>query len=189
MTTNKFKTEDRQSAASRTVAASRICQHHDIESRGLGGCRPSLAAWLPPQEGEHCAARTWPSRNVQGDLWCRPDKPRSKALMQAMDTINAEYGRNRLKLAVSGIERGWRLRSEQRSPHYTTNWDELLMEIILSFGIIADRAEPVGIRGIHPCLSGPCFGCTDQAAGSSCLSAPPAAAVACTLPGLWWAGA
>ena len=36
----------------------------------------------------------------------------------------------------------------------------------------------------HPCLSGACFGCTDQAAGSSSLSASAAAAVACTLPGL-----
>ena len=36
----------------------------------------------------------------------------------------------------------------------------------------------------HPCLSCACFGCTDQAAGSSSLSASAAAAVACTLPGL-----
>ena len=36
----------------------------------------------------------------------------------------------------------------------------------------------------HPCLSGACFGCTDQAAGSSSLSASAATAVACTLPGL-----
>ena len=35
----------------------------------------------------------------------------------------------------------------------------------------------------HPCLSGTCFGCTDQAAGSSSLSASAAAAVACTLSG------
>ncbi len=36
----------------------------------------------------------------------------------------------------------------------------------------------------HPCLSGACFGCTDQTAGSSSLSDSAAPAVACTLPGL-----
>ena len=35
----------------------------------------------------------------------------------------------------------------------------------------------------HPCLSGACFGWTDQAAGLSFLSASAAAAVACTLSG------
>ena len=39
-------------------------------------------------------------------------------------------------------------------------------------------------QAAHPCLSGTCFGCTDQAAGSSSLSASAAAAVACTLSGV-----
>lgn len=39
-------------------------------------------------------------------------------------------------------------------------------------------------RPAHPCLSDACWGCTDQAAGSSSLSAAAAACVACTLPGV-----
>jgi len=31
-----------------------------------------------------------------------------------------------MRLAASGIRRGWSLRSEQRSPLYTTDWDEIL---------------------------------------------------------------
>jgi DNA polymerase V len=46
--------------------------------------------------------------------------------MRVLDAINAEHGRDTLKLAASGIERGWGLRSGQRSPHYTTDWDDLL---------------------------------------------------------------
>src|SRR5450759_5051995 len=54
----------------------------------------------------------------------------------------------------------------------------------------ASAAPPVlADQSGHPCLSGACFGCTDQAAGSSSLSASATAAVACTLPGVWWAGA
>jgi len=53
-------------------------------------------------------------------------------------------------------------------------------------GVLFRTGGEVGSLPIrrHPCLSGACFGCTDQAAGSSSLSASAAAAVACTLPGL-----
>ena len=62
----------------------------------------------------------------QGDMWTNPDTPRSKSLMAAIDTINERHGREAIKLAGSGIERGWKLRSEQRSAHFTTDWSELL---------------------------------------------------------------
>jgi hypothetical protein len=46
-------------------------------------------------------------------------------------------------------------------------------------GSLSERHDPklVGQSG-HPCLSDACFGCTDQAAGSSSLSASATAAVA-----------
>ena len=67
-----------------------------------------------------------PAASVQGDLWTASDSPRSQALMKAMDRINALHGRETVKLAASGIERKWKLRSEKRSPHYTTDWNDLL---------------------------------------------------------------
>lgn len=67
-----------------------------------------------------------PASMVQGDLWTQPDTPRSKALMRVMDGINQTHGRETIRLAGSGIHRGWKLRSELRSPHYTTNWNDLL---------------------------------------------------------------
>jgi DNA polymerase V len=63
---------------------------------------------------------------VQGDLWTQPDPPRSKALMLVMDGINQKHGRETIRLAGSGLRRGWQLRTEQRSPHYTTDWNDLL---------------------------------------------------------------
>lgn len=51
---------------------------------------------------------------------------RNKKLMAAMDQINAAHGRGTVRVAAQGLDdRGWRLRSEHRSPRYTTNWDEL----------------------------------------------------------------
>ena len=46
--------------------------------------------------------------------------------MSAVDRLNAENGRGTVMFAASGIRRGWKLRSELRSPRYTTCWDELL---------------------------------------------------------------
>jgi len=74
---------------------------------------------------ESILARSRTSAVVQNDLWTTADTPRSKALMRAVDAINERHGREAIKLAGSGIERGWRLRSEQRSARFTTHWDEL----------------------------------------------------------------
>ena len=50
---------------------------------------------------------------------------RSARLMQAMDAINATWGRNTLRVAAMGTTRRWAMRSENRSPRYTTAWEEL----------------------------------------------------------------
>ena len=67
-----------------------------------------------------------PAANVQGDLWDSPDTPKSMSLTKALDRSNAEYGRDTVSFAASGRKRRWGLRSEQRSPRFTTDWDELL---------------------------------------------------------------
>lgn len=68
-----------------------------------------------------------PTAGVQGDLWTQPDDARSLALMRAVDRLNATNGQGTLQFAASGVHRGWKLRCEQRSPRYTTNWGELLV--------------------------------------------------------------
>jgi DNA polymerase V len=45
--------------------------------------------------------------------------------MQAVGRLNARYGRGTVFPAAMGIERGWKLRAEHRSPRYTTRRDEL----------------------------------------------------------------
>ena len=67
-----------------------------------------------------------PAASVQGDLWTLPDDDRRKSLMRALDRINDENGRATLHFAASGVERGWKLRCDQRSQRHTTDWSELL---------------------------------------------------------------
>lgn len=60
---------------------------------------------------------------AQGDLFSnRQDNPR---LMQAMDRINATWGRGTLRSAAEGIDKEWTMKREKKSPAYTTRWDQL----------------------------------------------------------------
>jgi DNA polymerase V len=68
-----------------------------------------------------------PAATVQGDLWTAPDSAKAKALMRTVDRLNGNYGRGTVRFASTGFKQGWKLRSEQRSPHYTTDWDDLLV--------------------------------------------------------------
>ena len=62
----------------------------------------------------------------QATLFDEPDKTaRSTRLMAAVDAANREFGRNALHSAATGRTHRWAMRSENRSPCYTTRWDEL----------------------------------------------------------------
>jgi len=46
-------------------------------------------------------------------------------LMEALDQVNARWGRNTLQFAAAGIEKQWSMKQEHKSKAYTTRWDEL----------------------------------------------------------------
>ena len=51
---------------------------------------------------------------------------RNVKLMAALDQINRQHGRGTLTIGAQGLDdRNWKLRSNHRSPRYTTRWDEL----------------------------------------------------------------
>ena len=52
-------------------------------------------------------------------------RAQSAKLMAAMDAINAQFGRNTVRAGANGTEMRWAMRSENRSPRFTTRWDEL----------------------------------------------------------------
>lgn len=127
VTTNPFRPQDRQYQSSKTIGlpvasadtmvltnAAMIAARH-VFREGYRYKKAGITLLALSNAG-----------SVQGDLWTTPDTPRSKSLMRALDAINERHGRETIKLAGSGIERGWKLRSEQRSPRFTTDWDELL---------------------------------------------------------------
>lgn len=56
-------------------------------------------------------------------LNCQP--VRSELLMQTMDRINKKYGTGTLTTAAEGINKRWKMKTDFRSPSYTTSWAEL----------------------------------------------------------------
>lgn len=54
-------------------------------------------------------------------------RAKTAKLMVAMDAVNSVWGRGTLRTGAAGMSKGWAMRSENRSPRYTTSWDELPM--------------------------------------------------------------
>lgn len=70
-----------------------------------------------------------PTENRQRDCFASPaadliDPARAK-LMAAVDAINRNHGRGALRWAAEGYTRPWAMRTDRRTPGYTSRWDEL----------------------------------------------------------------
>jgi len=46
--------------------------------------------------------------------------------LQSLDRLNVEFGRDKIKLAVQGDGKEWKLRQERLTKRYTTNWNEII---------------------------------------------------------------
>lgn len=53
--------------------------------------------------------------------------PKHKALMKAIDRINADFGPHKILLAAQDPARRWKMKQEKLSPHYTTRLDEIMI--------------------------------------------------------------
>ena len=63
---------------------------------------------------------------LQTGLWDNVNRDKHKNLMGVIDKLTTTMGRDVVKFAIQGTRRRWRLKQEKLSPHYTTNWDEIL---------------------------------------------------------------
>ncbi len=62
----------------------------------------------------------------QMDMFVRTSNTsKSENLMQAIDSINRKMGRDVIKLASEGFRRPWKMKQENKSPAYTTRWEEV----------------------------------------------------------------
>jgi DNA polymerase V len=63
---------------------------------------------------------------VQSDLFSTMQATaKSSALMSTMDSINRKLGKETIKLASEGFSRPWKMKQGNKSPSYTTKWEDL----------------------------------------------------------------
>lgn len=67
-----------------------------------------------------------PENLMQGYLLVEPpDEEYQQCLMATLNDINQQFEPETLRFAASGLERPWWLKSQMRSPRFTTRWNEL----------------------------------------------------------------
>ena len=62
----------------------------------------------------------------QGHLFACQDSSKADHLMRIVDDINRVMGPNTVFHAAQGTKHDWRMRCDNRSQRYTTQWDELV---------------------------------------------------------------
>ena len=70
--------------------------------------------------------RTVPENTVQLSLFDNVDRDKRREINSVVDKINRKMGRNKVKLAVQGTSRKWKLKQEKLSPCYTTRFADIL---------------------------------------------------------------
>jgi DNA polymerase V len=68
-----------------------------------------------------------PENIVQQDLFnANQIHVRTSELMDVLDAINRKMGRSTIKLASEGFKRPWRMKQGNKSPHFMTQWSDVL---------------------------------------------------------------
>jgi len=64
--------------------------------------------------------------SFQQNIFDKTDRKKQRDLLKVIDKLNSEFGRDKVKLAVQGDGKEWKLRQEKLSKRYTTNWSEII---------------------------------------------------------------
>lgn len=62
---------------------------------------------------------------VQSNFFDTRDRERYRLLMSTIDQINHRFGTGTIQFAAAGLKKTWKMRASNRSPRFTTRWDEL----------------------------------------------------------------
>ena len=90
--------------------------------------------WQPGYEYQKASVmllNTQEKQSLQTDLFAPSPKysgnPKSDRLMNLLDQINQQMGKNTITLASSGLQnQAWKMNRNLMSNRYTTRWQELL---------------------------------------------------------------
>ncbi|GBO52151.1 error-prone, lesion bypass DNA polymerase V [Pseudanabaena sp. lw0831] len=128
LTTNRFKPNDLQYSNSISVSLPTATNSSQVLIRFAKLCMSSLF-----REGfsyKKCGVSLNDISSVdavQLDLLAAAVDPPDEKLMAVINSLNRRYGSGTIRFASEGIRQDWKMRSDLRSPRYTSRWDELLV--------------------------------------------------------------
>jgi DNA polymerase V len=71
-----------------------------------------------------------PEGKAQMDMFTKTETSiKSSELMKTMDSINRKMGKDAIKLASEGFKKPWKMKQENKSPPYTTNWQHIIRTV------------------------------------------------------------
>lgn len=127
LTTNPFNLSETQYRASRRVQLSiPTSDSLEIVKAAIEGLSGIYKKGLVYKKAGVIVSDIVPQDQVQLSLFDAVDRSKRKWLMSSVDTINTRMGKDKVRLAVQGFDRKWRLKQEHLSPCYTTRFSDLL---------------------------------------------------------------
>ena len=124
--TNSFSTHQKQYANSITLPV--IVASNDtrrLSAVAIMGIEKIYRAGYSYKKAGVILLGLHPAAQQQGNLLMADPYARTSKVMHIMDHLNQKYGANTLSLAGAGLQPHWRTQAAQRTPNYTTAWDEI----------------------------------------------------------------
>lgn len=125
--TDPFSENERYIYKSITVTLSKASNtNHELAKAALTGLKQIYQPNLLYKKTGVIVSSISSDEYVQGNLFEENNSAQFKELSKVTDILNNRYGKDKVKLAVQGKSKEWKLKQEKLSPRYTTRWDELL---------------------------------------------------------------
>jgi DNA polymerase V len=125
--TNPFKPQAPQYNASRTIKLEVPTNDtFEIVASALQALKFIFREGFSYKKAGVLVSSITPSSEVQLGLFDVVDRSKRNSLMTSIDNINTKLGRDKVRLAVQGFDRKWKLRQERLSPCYTTRFTDFL---------------------------------------------------------------
>lgn len=125
--TNAFRPQDPQYSNSRTVPLIEPTDDNRIlAGAAIRGLEQIYREGFQYKKVGVQLMNLMPNTVVQGTLFDAP-RPREQSVkvMAALDALNQRYGRDAVQIGSAGITQRWTARADNKTPCYTTRWDEL----------------------------------------------------------------
>lgn len=125
--TNRFKENEPQYGAGHTVSLSAPTDDTmTLTQAALRGLKVIYRKGYRYKKAGITLTILSDKQKQQATLFDQPEaKARSTRLMAAIDAVNKEYGPNTLRSGAMGVSQRWGTRSDNRTPCYTTRWEDL----------------------------------------------------------------